>query len=54
VDDDLVKAGLLDKVGGVVSTDAKKEFKFEVDSTLRTPSVMVKGCLDECDICEPA
>jgi hypothetical protein len=54
LDQDLVKEGLLDKVGGVVSPDAKKKFSFEVRSALPTPGVLVKGCLDDCDICEPA
>jgi hypothetical protein len=54
LDQDLVKEGLLDKVGGVVSPEAKKKFSFEVKSALPTPGVLVKGCLDDCDICEPA
>lgn len=54
VDQDLVKEGLLDKVGGAVSPAAKKKFSFEAKSALPTPGVLVKGCLDECDICEPA
>ena len=53
VDKDLVKEGLLDKVGGVVSPEAKKKFSFEIKSALPTPGVLVKGCLDDCDICEP-
>ena len=53
LDEDLVKEGLLDKVGGVVSPDAQKKFSFEVKSALPTPGVLVKGCLDDCDICEP-
>ena len=54
VDQDLVKEGLLDKVGGNVSPAAKKKFSFEVESALPTPGILVKGCLDECDVCEPA
>jgi hypothetical protein len=54
VDQDLVKQGLLDKVGGVVSPAAKKKFSFEVESALPTPGILVKGCLDQCDVCEPA
>jgi hypothetical protein len=53
VDTDLVKEGLLDKVGGVVSPEAQKKFSFELQSALPTPGVLVKGCLDDCDICEP-
>jgi hypothetical protein len=54
VDQDLLKEGLLDKVGGKVSSEAKARFSFERKSALPTPGVLVKGCLDECDICEPA
>lgn len=53
VDQGLVREGLLDRVGGTVSRDAKKKFSFEVQSALPTPGVLVKGCLDDCDICEP-
>jgi hypothetical protein len=53
VDTDLVKEGLLDKVGGAVSPAAKKRFSFELKSALPTPGVLVKGCLDDCDVCEP-
>lgn len=53
VDQDLVKAGLLDKVGGVVTKDKVTEISFESKFTLPTPGVFVRGCLDECSICEP-
>ena len=53
LDKDLVKEGLLEKVGGGVSNEAKKKFSFEVKSALPTPGVLVKGCLDDCDVCEP-
>lgn len=53
VDKQLVAAKLLDKVDGKVSTEAQKEFSFEIRSSLPTPGVLVRGCLDECDICEP-
>jgi hypothetical protein len=53
VDDQLVKAGLLASVGGQVSPDAVKKISFERHFCLPTPGVLVKGCLDECDICEP-
>ena len=54
VDQDLVKAGLLDKVGGVVTKDKVTEISFESKFTLPTPGVFVRGSLDECSICEPA
>jgi hypothetical protein len=53
VDKDLVQEGLLDQVGGTVSPDAQKALGWEKTLALPTPGVLVKGCLDECDICEP-
>jgi hypothetical protein len=55
VDQDLVAAGLLDKVGaeGVVSPEVQKRFSFERCSSLPTPGLFVRGCLDDCNICEP-
>ena len=54
VDKDLVAAGLLDKEGGVVTQETKRQFSFEQISSLPTGGVLVKGCLDDCDTCEPA
>ena len=54
VDQDLVKAGLLDKVGGNVTKDKVTEISFERTFHLPTAGVLVRGCLDECDICEDA
>ena len=53
VDQELVAAGLLDKPGGDVSPEAKVRFSFERCSSIPTPGLLVRGCLDECDICEP-
>jgi hypothetical protein len=53
VDEDLIKAGLLDEVGGGVSEGGSARFSFEIRSSIPTPGVFVRGCLDECDICEP-
>jgi hypothetical protein len=53
VDQDLVKQGLLDKVGGVVSPAAQQAYGWSKTMSMPTPGVMVKGCVDECDICEP-
>jgi len=53
IDKDLVSVGLLDKVGGVISPDAKERHSFVIQSCLPTPGLYVKGCLDECNICEP-
>jgi hypothetical protein len=52
VDKDLVDAGLLGKDGNV-SPDAQKRFGFERKSSLPTPGVLVKSCLDSCTACEP-
>lgn len=53
VEQDLVENGLLDKVGGVVSSQTQVQFSFERTLSLPTPGLIVKGCLDDCDICEP-
>lgn len=53
VDKQLVSAGLLDKVNGKVSSEVKTLVSFELRSSLPTPGVLVKGCLDDCDTCEP-
>lgn len=53
VDEDLVKQGLLDKVGGNVSPAAQTAFGWSREMAMPTPGILVKGCLDECDICEP-
>jgi hypothetical protein len=53
VDKGLVNVGLLDKVGGPVSPKAVEELSWERESCLPTPGIVVKGCLDECDVCEP-
>jgi hypothetical protein len=54
VDEELVAEGLLDKVGGEVSEQAQSRLSYTETSSLPTAGVMVKGCLDECDICESA
>lgn len=51
VDRQLIAAGLLDKTGKI-STEAQKKFSFAIQSSLPTPGLLVKGCLDNCDICE--
>ena len=54
VDEDLVKAGVLEKVGGQVSPRLQAELGFERVSCLPTQAIMVKGCLDRCSVCEEA
>jgi hypothetical protein len=53
IDKELVAVGLLDQVGGVISPDVKERHSFVIQSCLPTPGLYVKGCLDECNICEP-
>ncbi len=53
VDTDLVASGLLTKVGGTVAPQAQKDFEVTTESCLPTPGIIVKGCIDTCDVCEP-
>ncbi|MDH3263846.1 MAG: hypothetical protein OEM24_07600, partial [Paracoccaceae bacterium] len=52
VDEDLVKAGMIDKVGGNVSPKLQAELGFERVTCLPTQAIVVKGCLDRCNVCE--
>jgi hypothetical protein len=52
VDKELVAAGLIDKVGGSLSPKLAAELSIEIKSCLPTPAILVKGCLDECNVCE--
>ena len=54
VDDDLTSAGLLDDKTGEVSEEARRQFELEVQTSLPTPGLFVRGCLDDCNICEPS
>jgi hypothetical protein len=51
VRDELIQEGLLGK-NGKVSPDAQKQYSFVRQSSLPTPGVLVKGCLDDCNVCE--
>ena len=53
VDEDLTAEGLLDAKTGEVSEEAKVRFSWKRTTTLPTAGIIVKGCLDECDVCEP-
>jgi hypothetical protein len=53
VDADLRAEGLLDAAGNC-SAETVERLSWERTVRLPTPGVMVKGCLDECDSCEPA
>ncbi len=49
----LAEQGILDAKGNV-SREVRAELEFEFQSAIPTPGVVVKGCLDECNTCEPA
>jgi len=53
VDKDLTDAGLLGP-DGKVSAGAQQQYSFTKTSSLPTPGILVKGCVDECSICEPS
>jgi hypothetical protein len=53
VDAELVKEGLLTKAGQV-SEQAKTLLGWKREIALPTAGIIVKGCLDECNVCEPA
>ncbi len=52
-DADLVKIGLLDARTRKVSEQTKTELSFSAITYLPTAGVLVRGCLDECEVCEP-
>lgn len=51
VDQELVKAGILDK-NGEVTEKFRAEVEFERTTCLPTQAIVVKGCLDDCNVCE--
>lgn len=52
VDAALVAEGLLTPAG-LVSEQAQRQFEVKVESCIPTPGIIVKGCIDTCDVCEP-
>ncbi|WP_214225059.1 hypothetical protein [Pedobacter sp. B4-66] len=50
---DLIAAGILDDKGEI-SAAYRKKFEFSMEFSLPTAGIIVKGCLDECNTCEPA
>jgi hypothetical protein len=50
---ELVRVGLLDKETGLVAPQAQERFGYTRTTSLPTPGIIVKGCLDDCDVCEP-
>jgi hypothetical protein len=53
VDKQLIHRKLLDPNTHLVSKEAKEQFEFERTTCLPTAGVIVKGCLDTCNVCEP-
>ncbi len=52
VDQQLISKNLLDQ-NGKVSEQTKLTINFDMEFSLPTPGIIVKGCLDDCDTCEP-
>ncbi len=52
LDTQLQKQSLID-ASGKISKEIKQSVSFDMEFSLPTGGVIVKGCLDECDICEP-
>ena len=52
VDEQLAAKNLIGK-DGKVATETKQQIDFEAEFSLPTAGIIVKGCLDDCDICEP-
>lgn len=52
VQKELQQEGLIE-ASGKVTKEAQLRFSFEKQSALPTPGILVKGCLDDCDVCEP-
>ncbi|MEO5829111.1 MAG: hypothetical protein ABIQ36_00925 [Rhodanobacter sp.] len=53
VDKQLVERKLLDPKTGGFAADARTQFEYKRDTSLPTAGVIVKGCFDDCNICEP-
>jgi hypothetical protein len=52
LDTQLQKQRLLNETGAL-SKEIKDSISFDLEFSLPTGGVIVKGCLDECDVCEP-
>ena len=53
VDKQLAERKLLDPKAGTFSSEARLQFEFTRETSLPTAGVIVKGCFDDCNICEP-
>lgn len=52
VRNDLIANKILDK-NGKVTNEVSSEFSFEFKTTIPTPGIVVRACLDDCNTCEP-
>lgn len=52
VDSQLVRLKLVDRAGGVVAKPIQDEINYERETAIPTAGVIVKSCLDDCNICE--
>jgi len=50
---DLKKGNVLTEKGDLTK-EIISELEFEFTTTIPTPGIVVKGCLDECNVCEPS
>ncbi|KAA3632289.1 MAG: hypothetical protein DWQ02_15030 [Bacteroidetes bacterium] len=53
VDNDLIAKGLIAKGSKEITEEMRAELEFSITTSLPTPGLMVKSCLDDCCICEP-
>ncbi len=53
VDKDLSEAGMLDLKSGKPTEKIIAELSWEREDIIPTPGIIVKGCLDGCDTCDP-
>jgi hypothetical protein len=51
-DEQLAAKNLIDK-DGKLTAETKKSIEVEMEFSLPTAGIIVKGCLDDCDMCEP-
>ena len=54
VDKQLTERKLLDPKTGTFATEIRTQLEFTRETSLPTAGVIVKGCFDDCNICEPA
>ena len=52
VDAQLVRQKLIDRAGGLVAKPIQEEIGYTRETSIPTAGVIVKSCIDDCDICE--